>query len=165
MSGFTSELLRDVHRIVNEGKRPIMVNEGNKPLSPEMEKKVKERAFELADKLTNVDEDKVEKILRRMAASGDDLDDLEALEQELGAMGTSVTEARQPKLDLTMSADNEKYTIIGYANGEVLDVTEVKGSKSVKNITSSWESSGRYTEVIVKPKNQLLKNLRKILKS
>ena len=74
------KLVQDVHRIVNEE---------NKPLTPEMKKKVKERAFELADKLTNVDEDKVEKILERMAMSGDDLDDLEALENELSALGTN----------------------------------------------------------------------------
>ena len=53
-----------------------------------MEEKIKERAFELADKL-NVDQDKVEKILERMAMSGDDLDDLEALENELGTLGTN----------------------------------------------------------------------------
>ena len=159
MSGFSRKLIQEIHQIVNkQNKRPL-------PLTPEMKKKIKERAFELADKHTNVDEYKVQKILTRMAMEGDSLDDLEALEQELGAMGTSVTEAHQPKLDLTMSADNAKYTIIGYANGEVLDVVEVKGSKNVKNITSSWESSGRYTEVIVKQKNQLLKDLRKILKS
>ena len=73
-------VLHDIHQIVNEG---------TKPLTPEMKKKVKERAFELADKHTNVDEDKVEKILTRMAMSGDDLDDLEALESELEAMGTN----------------------------------------------------------------------------
>ena len=76
----SKKLVQDVHRIVNEE---------NKPLTPEMKKKVKERAFELADKLTNVDEDKVEKILERMAMSGDDLDDLEALENELSALGTN----------------------------------------------------------------------------
>ena len=68
------KVLQDIHQIVNEG---------TKPLTPEMKKKVKERAFELADKLTNVDEDKVAVILTRMAMSGDDLDDLEALESEL----------------------------------------------------------------------------------
>ena len=66
-----------------------VLNEGTKPLTPEMKKKVKERAFELADKHTNVDEDKVAKILTGMAMSGDDLDDLEALESELEAMGTN----------------------------------------------------------------------------
>ena len=76
----SKKLVQDVHRIVNEG---------NKPLTPEMKKKVKERAFELADKHTNVDQDKVEKILERMAMSGDDLDDLEALEGELKDMGTN----------------------------------------------------------------------------
>ena len=73
-------VVQDIHQIVNEG---------TKPLTPEMKKKVKERAFELADKHTNVNQDKVEKILTRMAMSGNDLDDLEALEQELEAMGTS----------------------------------------------------------------------------
>ena len=156
MSGFSQRLLQEINQIVNRPTRP---------LSPEMKKKIKERAFELADKHTNVDEYKVQKILTRMAMEGDDLDDLEGLEQELKVTGTSVTEASQPKLDLTMSADNAKYTIIGYANGEVLDVTEVKGNNDAKDISASWESSGRYTEVIVKPKNQLLKDLRKILKS
>ena len=66
-----------------------VLNEGNVPLSLEMKKKIKERAFELADKMTNVDQNKVERILTRMAAEGDSLDDLEALEQELEAMGTS----------------------------------------------------------------------------
>ena len=66
-----------------------VLNEGNVPLTPEMRKKIKERAFELADKMTNVDQNKVERILTRMAAEGDSLDDLEALEQELEAMGTS----------------------------------------------------------------------------
>ena len=74
------EVLQDIHQIVNEG---------TKPLTPEMKKKVKERAFELADKHTNVDENKVAAILTRMAMNGEDLDDLEALEQELKAMGTS----------------------------------------------------------------------------
>ena len=74
------EVLQDIHQIVNEG---------TKPLTPEMKKKVKERAFELADKHTNVDENKVAAILTRMAMNGEDLDDLEALEQELKAMGTN----------------------------------------------------------------------------
>ena len=73
-------IVKDIHQIVNEG---------TKPLTPEMKKKVKERAFELADMHTNVDEDKVAKILTRMAMNGNDLDDLEALEQELEAMGTN----------------------------------------------------------------------------
>ena len=76
----SKKLVQDVHRIVNEG---------TKPLTPEMKKKVKERAFELADKHTNVDENKVAAILTRMAMNGEDLDDLEALEQELKAMGTN----------------------------------------------------------------------------
>ena len=80
MSGFSRKLIQDIHQ---------MLNEGNVPLSLEMRKKIKERAFELADKMTNVDQNKVERILTRMAAEGDSLDDLEALEQELEAMGTS----------------------------------------------------------------------------
>lgn len=80
MSGFSRKLIQDIHQ---------MLNEGNVPLSLEMKKKIKERAFELADKMTNVDQNKVERILTRMAAEGDSLDDLEALEQELEAMGTS----------------------------------------------------------------------------
>lgn len=80
MSGFSRKLIQDIHQ---------MLNEGNVPLSLEMKKKIKERAFELADKMTNVDQNKVERILTRMAAEGDSLDDLEALEQELKAMGTS----------------------------------------------------------------------------
>ena len=80
MSGFTRELLRDIHQIVNEATRP---------LTPEMEKRVRELAAELADKYTNVKQEKVEAILTKMAMSGDDLDDLEGLEQELETLGTS----------------------------------------------------------------------------
>jgi len=80
MSGFTKELLRDIHKIVNEATQP---------LSPEMEGRVKKLAAELADKYTNVKEEKVEAILTKMAMSGDDLDDLEGLEQELETLGTS----------------------------------------------------------------------------
>ena len=54
-----------------------------------MQSKIEERAFELADKYTNVDENKVTAILTRMAMDGDDLEDLEALEQELESMGTN----------------------------------------------------------------------------
>jgi len=43
---------------------------------------IRERAFELADQLL-VDEDEVYTILERMAADGNDLDDLEGLESEL----------------------------------------------------------------------------------
>lgn len=74
------EVLQDIHQIVNEG---------TKPLTPEMKKRVKEIAFELADKHTNVDENKVAAILTRMAMNGDDLKDLEALENELRTMGTN----------------------------------------------------------------------------
>ena len=69
------QVLMDIHKVVNKH----LIKED----SADMEKKIKERAFELADKLTNVDQDKVEQILRRMAKEGDDLDDLEALESEL----------------------------------------------------------------------------------
>ena len=83
MSGFSRKLIQEIHQIVNkQNKRPL-------PLTPEMKKKIKERAFELADKHTNVDEYKVQKILTRMAMEGDDLDDLEALEQELRTLGTN----------------------------------------------------------------------------
>jgi len=80
MSGFTRELLRDIHQIVNEATQP---------LSPEMKQEIEELAAELADKYTNVDEDKVKAILTKMAMSGDDLKDLEGLEQELKTLGTS----------------------------------------------------------------------------
>lgn len=80
MSGFSRKLIQDIHQ---------MLNEGNVPLTPEMRKKIKERAFELADKLTNVDQNKAERILTRMAAEGDSLDDLEALEGELRTLGTN----------------------------------------------------------------------------
>lgn len=80
MSGFSRKLIQDIHQ---------MLNEGNVPLSLEMKKKIKERAFELADKMTNVDQNKVERILTRMAAEGDSLDDLEALEGELRTLGTN----------------------------------------------------------------------------
>lgn len=71
------QVLMDIHKVVNKH----LIKED----SADMEKKIKERAFELADKLTNVSQDKVEQILRRMAKEGDDLDDLEALESELRA--------------------------------------------------------------------------------
>ena len=80
MSGFSRKLIQDIHQ---------MLNEGNVPLSLEMKMKIKERAFELADKMTNVDQTKVERILTRMAAEGDSLDDLEALEGELRTLGTN----------------------------------------------------------------------------
>ena len=54
-----------------------------------MQSKIEERAFELADKYTNVDVNKVTAILTRMAMDGDDLEDLEALENELSTLGTS----------------------------------------------------------------------------
>jgi len=80
MSGFTRELLRDIHQIVNEATQP---------LSPEMIQEIEKLAAELADKYTNVKEDKVKAILTKMAMSGDDLKDLEGLEQELETLGTS----------------------------------------------------------------------------
>lgn len=51
--------------------------------SDDIEEIIKERAFELADKYSHVDEDKAAVILRRMAAEGNDLDDLENLENEI----------------------------------------------------------------------------------
>ena len=51
--------------------------------SDDIEETIKERAFELADKYSHVDEDKAEVILRRMAAEGNDLIDLEDLESEI----------------------------------------------------------------------------------
>jgi hypothetical protein len=62
----------------------------------------------------------------------------------------------QPQRDLTMNLRKTKYTIFGYANGQLLDVTEVKGIVAARNISSFWESTGRFTEVTFKPKNQLL---------
>ena len=83
MSGFSRKLIQEIHQIVNkQNKRPL-------PLTPEMEKRVRELAAELADKYTNVKQEKVEAILTKMAMEGDDLDDLEALEQELRTLGTN----------------------------------------------------------------------------
>ena len=55
------------------------------------------------------------------------------------------------------------YTIIGSADGEVIDVTEVKGIKPARDILASWENSARYSKVTLKPKDILLKELRGIL--
>ena len=81
--GISKKLIQDVHRIVNESKHLDPRQAVKRGLSPEMQRKIKERAFELADKL-GIDEDKVAVILKRMAIEdGHDLDDLEALESEL----------------------------------------------------------------------------------
>ena len=73
MSGFTRELLRDIHQIVNEATRP---------LSPEMKKKIEE----LADELGNVPRTTILRALTNMANQGDSLDDLEGVKQELSQM-------------------------------------------------------------------------------
>ena len=52
-----------------------------------------------------------------------------------------------------MTARNKKFTIYGYSNGQLLDVTEVKGIVAAKNISAFWETTGRFTEVTFKPKN------------
>jgi len=52
-----------------------------------------------------------------------------------------------------MNLRKTKYTIFGYANGQLLDVTEVKGIVAARNISSFWESTGRFTEVTFKPRN------------
>jgi len=63
-----------------------------------------------------------------------------------------------------MNLRKTKYTIYGYANGHVLDVTEVKGIVAAENTSAFWETTGRYSKVTFKPKNQLLVELREILK-
>ena len=77
MSGFTKELLRDIHQIVNEA---------TKPLSPEMEERVKKLAAELDDELGNVPRPTIVRALTNMANQGDSLDDLEGVKQELSQM-------------------------------------------------------------------------------
>ena len=73
--GISKKLIQDVHRIVNESKHLDPRQAVKRGLSPEMQRKIKERAFELADKL-GIDEDKVAVILKRMAIEdGHDLDD------------------------------------------------------------------------------------------
>tara|TARA_B100001093_G_scaffold173961_1_gene166759 strand:- start:307 stop:501 length:195 start_codon:yes stop_codon:yes gene_type:complete len=53
----------------------------------------------------------------------------------------------------SMTARNKKFTIYGYANRQLLDVTEVKGIVAARNISALWESTGRFSEVTFKPKN------------
>ena len=77
MSGFTKELLRDIHQIVNEATRP---------LSPEMKKKIEELADELDDELGNVPRATIVRALTNMANQGDTLEDLEGVKQELSQM-------------------------------------------------------------------------------
>jgi len=43
--------------------------------------------------------------------------------------------------------------IYGYANKQLIDVTEVKGIVAAKNISSFWESTGRFSRVTYKLKN------------
>ena len=77
MSGFTRELLRDIHQIVNEATRP---------LSPEMKKKIEELADELDDELGNVPRATIVRALTNMVKQGDSLKDLEGVKQELRQM-------------------------------------------------------------------------------
>ena len=77
MSGFTKELLRDIHQIVNEA---------TKPLSPEMKKKIEELTDELDDELGNVPRTTIVRALTNMVKQGDSLDDLEGVKQELSQM-------------------------------------------------------------------------------
>ena len=57
MSGFTKELLRDIHQIVNEATQP---------LSPEMKKKIEELTDELDDELGNVPRTTIVRALTNM---------------------------------------------------------------------------------------------------
>lgn len=77
MSGFTRELLRDIHQIVNEA---------TKPLSPEMKQKIEKMADELDDELGNVPRTTIVRALTNMVNQGDSLDDLEGVKQELSQM-------------------------------------------------------------------------------
>ena len=52
-----------------------------------------------------------------------------------------------------MTARNKKFTIHGYANGQLLDVTEVKGIVAARNISAFWETTGRFTKVTFQLKN------------
>jgi len=52
-----------------------------------------------------------------------------------------------------MNLRKTKYTIFGYANGQLLDVTEVKGIVAARNISAFWESTGRFSKVTFQPKN------------
>ena len=53
----------------------------------------------------------------------------------------------------SMTARNKKFTIYGYANGQLLDVTEVKGIIAARNISAFWETTGRFSRVTFQPKN------------
>ena len=87
MSGFSLKFLQDVNRMMNESKHLNPGQTVKRGLSIEMQRKIKKRAFELGDKL-GVDEDKVAAILERMVIEdGHDLDDLEALENEIQILG------------------------------------------------------------------------------
>ena len=77
MSGFTKELLQDIHQIVNEA---------TKPLSSEMKKKIEELTNELDDELGNVPRTTIVRALTNMANQGDSLEDLEGVKQELSQM-------------------------------------------------------------------------------
>ena len=77
MSGFTKELLRDIHQIVNEATQP---------LSPEMKKKIEKMTDELDDELGNVPRTTIVRALTNMVKQGDSLDDLEGVKQELSQM-------------------------------------------------------------------------------
>ena len=77
MSGFTRELLRDIHQIVNEATQP---------LSPEMKQKIEKMADELDDELGNVPRTTIVRALTNMVKQGDSLDDLEGVKQELSQM-------------------------------------------------------------------------------
>ena len=79
-----SEFIQGIHHVVGESKHlnPDQVVSVRNREKEAMDKKIRQLAAELADKYP-VDEDKIKKVLERMAADGDDLDDLEALENEL----------------------------------------------------------------------------------
>jgi len=77
MSGFTKELLRDIHQIVNEATQP---------LSPEMIQEIEKIADELDDELGNVPRTTIVRALTNMVKQGDSLKDLEGVKQELRQM-------------------------------------------------------------------------------
>ena len=77
MSGFTKELLRDFHQIVNEATQP---------LSPEMIQEIEKIADELDDELGNVPRTTIVRALTNMVKQGDSLKDLEGVKQELRQM-------------------------------------------------------------------------------
>ena len=75
----SKKLVQDVHRIVNEGA---------KPLTPKMEQEIEEMADKLANKegLENVPRANIVRALTNMAKAGDSLEDTEGVEQELHQM-------------------------------------------------------------------------------